>query len=87
MGRVRTYITNQLASRGVVVGSNGLGGLVYALKSESELIEIAQLEIADDSLTVSIELDAVGLREFGLEAHACAIRAAANVQTRRPFRR
>ncbi|CAK0878742.1 unnamed protein product, partial [Prorocentrum cordatum] len=59
------------------VGSDGLGGLVYALKSEDEPIEIAQIQVSGDDLSISIELDAAGLREFGLETQAAAIRAAA----------
>ncbi|CAK0843997.1 unnamed protein product, partial [Prorocentrum cordatum] len=76
-GKVRALVSNLLAPKGVEVGSNGLGGLVYALKSENELIEIAQIQVSGDDLSISIELDAAGLREFGLETRAAAIRAAA----------
>jgi hypothetical protein len=87
MGKVRALVSNLLAPRGIEVGSNGLGGLVYALKSENEPIEIAQIQVSGDDLAISVELDAAGLREFGLETQAAAIRAAALVPIRRPFRR
>ncbi|CAK0816041.1 unnamed protein product, partial [Prorocentrum cordatum] len=74
MGKVRALVSNLLAPRGIEVGSNGLGGLVYALKSENEPIEIAQIQVSGDDLAISVELDAAGLREFGLETQVIALR-------------
>eukprot|EP00959_Pyramimonas_sp_CCMP1952_P268841 5621203-Pyramimonas_sp.AAC.1 len=78
MGRVRSHIANCLVGKRTEVGSSGLGGVVSALKSEHEPIELAQFSMADDALTVSINIFTEGLCASGLENQGAAIRAAAD---------
>eukprot|EP00959_Pyramimonas_sp_CCMP1952_P071448 1492162-Pyramimonas_sp.AAC.1 len=61
MGRVRSLITQQLSARAIEVGSNGLGGIVFAHKSEHEAIELAHIEVNEDTLEAKVELDMAGI--------------------------
>eukprot|EP00959_Pyramimonas_sp_CCMP1952_P223405 4670604-Pyramimonas_sp.AAC.1 len=57
MGRVRSLITQQLSARSIEVGSNGLGGIAFAHKSEHEAVELAHIEVNEDTLEAKVELD------------------------------
>ena len=85
MGKMRNKLETILHATEYRVGSNGLGGDIYVLRSQEDPVRVAHLTPSDVCDDIHVDLETAALPEFGLEAHADALIDAAKVALRRPF--